>query len=258
MPPLRLRAPIASLRSLFTHMRWLAGFLVGLFGWALYIVALAFAPLSLVQAVSAGGIAVLALLVHRSSAQLASHEWTGVAAGTAGLLVLAATLGHGAKAGHLAHGSAAVLWLAGSAVAACLSAVVLGGAAGLGIAAGVLYSAGDVATKAAFGGGVRLAFVPAVLAAHGLAFVALQLGFQRGGALTTAGLSTLFTNALPIVAGVALFRERLPGGVAGDARVAAFALVVACAVLLARPDDERVQGEADRGRDQVAEVGEGV
>jgi len=262
LPPLRLRTPLRSLRSLFANARWLVGFLVGLAGWALYIAALALAPLSLVQAVSAGGIAILALLVHYRSAPLALREWMGVAVGTLGLLLLAATLGGGAPAGHLRSAWAAVLWLAGSAAVASIAALGLRGAAGLGIAAGVLYAAGDVATKAALGGGTRAAFAAAVLAAHGLAFVSLQLGFQRGGALTTAGLSTLFTNALPIAAGITIFHERLPGGATGDARLAAFALVVICATLLARRDEalpeERDAGEPDRHRQQVAEVGEGM
>ena len=63
LPPLSLRRPFASLRALFTQRRWLAGFVAGLGGWVLYVAALALAPLSLVQATSAGGIGVLALLV---------------------------------------------------------------------------------------------------------------------------------------------------------------------------------------------------
>ena len=155
-------------------------------------------------------------------------------------MLLATTLAGGVSGGRLAHGSTVVLWLGVSAAAAVVASgplgLVLAGGAGLGIAAGILYAAGDVATKASLGGGARLAFVPAVLAAHGLAFVCLQLGFQRGGALATAGPATLLTNALPIAAGLALFHERLPGGAAGGLRGAAFALVVACAALLARPD----------------------
>jgi hypothetical protein len=116
---------------------------------------------------------------------------------------------------------------------------VLAGGAGLGVAAGVLYAAGDVGTKAAVVGGGRLAFVPALLACHGLAFIALQLGFQRGGALATAGMATLWTNALPIAAGSMLFGESLPGGLRGVARVAAFACVVIGAAALARPDAEQ-------------------
>jgi hypothetical protein len=53
----------------------------------------------------------------------------------------------------------------------------------------------------AVSGGWRMLFVPALLAAHGLGFVMLQLGFQRGSALATAGVATLFTNATPIAAG---------------------------------------------------------
>jgi hypothetical protein len=111
----------------------------------------------------------------------------------------------------------------------------LAAGAGLGVAAGVLYAAGDVGTKAAIAGGARLAFVPALLACHGLAFVVLQFGFQRGGALATAGMATLWTNALPIAAGTVLFAEALPDGVRGVARVAAFACVVVGAAALARP-----------------------
>ncbi|MDX6469668.1 MAG: hypothetical protein QOF75_1471, partial [Gaiellaceae bacterium] len=106
--------------------------------------------------------------------------------------------------------------------------------AGLGTAAGVLYAAGDVGTKAAFGGGIRLLFVPALLACHGLAFVCMQLAFQRGGRLATAGLAVLWTNALPIVAGTVLFGESIPGGWRGGARIAAFVLVLVGAVALSR------------------------
>ena len=115
---------------------------------------------------------------------------------------------------------------------------VRGSGAALGLASGTFYAAGDVATKAAVHGGVWLLVVPLVLAAHGLAFVFLQLGFQRGTPLATAGTSTLLTNALPIVAGVALFGERLPHGLLGDVRVVAFGSVVVAAGLLVRQPSE--------------------
>ena len=80
--------------------------------------------------------------------------------------------------------------------------------------------------------------MPVLLACHGVAFVALQFGFQRGGALATAGVSTVLTNALPIVAGMVLFSEGIPSGAAGVARVAAFAAVVVGAALLAKGESE--------------------
>jgi hypothetical protein len=232
LPPLLLRHPVRSLASLFGNRRWLAGFCTGIAGWVLYVLALTLAPLSLVQACSAGGLAILAALTGvRTRA-----ERLAVATSVAGLALLAVSLmGTVGGSQHASLRDAAV-WMLVSAAAAAVAAGA-GSAAGLGTAAGILYAAGDVGTKAAVSGGFHFWFVPALLACHGLAFVALQLGFQRGGALTTAGVATLWTNALPIAAGMAVFGEPLPGGLLGVCRVAAFAAVVAGAALLTRPGE---------------------
>ena len=94
----------------------------------------------------------------------------------------------------------------------------------------------DIATKAAVGGGVRLAFIPVLLGCQAVGFVCLQLGFQRGGAIATAGVATLLTNSVPIAAGVFVFGDRVPGGYPGTLRIAAFVIVTAGAALLARPE----------------------
>jgi hypothetical protein len=233
LPPLSLRRPVQSLRSLAGNRRWSAGFLAGIGGWVVYVTALRLAPLSLVQAASAGGIAVLAV----GLGQLRPQERLGVAAAVAGLVLLALSVGpHPAQAS--ADARAVAVWMLGSLAAAVVVIRVLPPGAGLGTAAGVLYAAGDVGTKAAVVGGSGLLFVPAVLAAHGLAFVCMQLAFQRGRRLATAGLAVLWTNALPIVAGTLLFGESLPSGWRGSARLGAFALVLAAAVSLTRPTVE--------------------
>jgi hypothetical protein len=247
LPPLTLRHPIRSLTSLFANVRWLAGFLAGIGGWVLYVAALALAPLSLVQAASAGGIGLLALLVHRGPGRgLQPREWRAVWVSITGLLLLAGSLVGGSTAGRVNSMAVVGGWILGSLVLAGLAAgpgsALLASGAGLGVAAGVLYAAGDVGTKAVVQGHGFLLFVPAVLACHGLAFVALQLGFQRGGALATAGVATLLTNALPIGAGVVIFHESLPGGLYGVIRIAAFACVVAGAALLSRPEAEPPDG----------------
>jgi hypothetical protein len=236
LPPLSVRRPVHSLALLFRERRWLVGFLIGIAGWVLYVVALALAPLSLVQAAAAGGIALLAVLV----GTLSRRERVAVVVAVAGLILLGLSLVR--TSAPTGHGSwpAIVAWMGASVAVAAFAAGplarVLAGGAGLGVAAGVLYASGDVGTKAAVVGGGRLAFVPALLACHGLAFVALQLGFQRGGALATAGMATLWTNALPIAAGSALFGETVPSGWRGAARIAAFLCVVVGAAALARPD----------------------
>ncbi len=238
LPPLRLGAPVRSLVSLFRSGWWLVGFLAGIGGWVLYVVALRVAPLSLVQACAAGGIGVLAVGLGR----LGGSDRIGIAAAFLGLALLGFSLGGRHTGGH-GDWRAVAVWVGASAVVAGVSARF----GGLALSAGVLYAAGDVGTKAAVGGGARLAFVPVLLACHGLAFVCLQLAFQRGGRLATAGVAVLWTNALPILAGTLVFAEALPGGWHGAARVGAFALVLVGAVALSRRGAENAAGGDHRG-----------
>jgi hypothetical protein len=241
LPPLSLRRPIRSLKSLFSDTTWVVGFVTGIGGWVLYVLALWLAPLSLVQATSAGGIGLLALLVQRrTGTRLPRRDWIAVAVAVAGLVLLGVSLAGGSSVGSAPSWGQIGLWLVLSLVVAAAAAGpgarLLAGGAGLGVAAGVLYAAGDVATKAAVHGQVWLLLIPALLACHGLAFVALQLGFQRGGALATAGVASLLTNSLPIAAGVLIFHEALPGGILGVVRGLAFVCVVTGAALLARQE----------------------
>jgi hypothetical protein len=229
LPALSLRRPLRSLESLFRSGAWSLGFFGGIGGWVLYVVALRVAPLSLVQAASAGGIGVLAI----GAGRLRHTERVGITFALTGLLLLSLSLGSHPAAGR-GSVTAVVAWMVVSVATAGVAAGLLPRGAGLGTAAGVLYAAGDVGTKAAVVGGMRLLFVPGLLACHTLAFICLQLAFQRGGRLSTAGLAVLWTNALPIVAGTALFGEALPDGWRGVARVAAFAFVLAGAVALSR------------------------
>jgi hypothetical protein len=92
-------------------------------------------------------------------------------------------------------------------------------------------------------------FAVLLLACHGLAFMALQLAFQRGPALATAGLSALLTNALPVLAGLVIYAEAMPGGAAGALRAAGFAGTVSGAALLAARSDH---GRADKTRTAAA------
>ncbi|HEY2506962.1 MAG TPA: hypothetical protein VGI58_10630 [Streptosporangiaceae bacterium] len=249
LPELSLRHPVTSLSALFTSKRWLVGFTAGLTGWGLYIVALAFAPLSLVQATSAGGVAVLALLVRAGGVRLSGRERTAVAASVAGLLLLGLSLPAGtARAAHSTW-VLPLVWVlisvAAAAATAGPAARLLRPGAGLAVASGLLYAAGDVATKAAVSG-TSPVFVFALLlpTLNGLGFVSLQLAFQRGPALATAGVSSLLTNMLPIVAGVLVFGEHLPGGIPGALRALGFAGAVLGAALLASLGQHDAEGSS--------------
>src|SRR5262249_39708406 len=93
LPPLSFRHPVPSLMSSRRNRSWLTAFGTEPAGWIIYVVGLRLAPLSLVQAVSASGIAVLALLsVHGHPSRLARREQLAVLAALVGLVLLALSL----------------------------------------------------------------------------------------------------------------------------------------------------------------------
>ncbi len=211
LPALSLRRPLHSVQVLLTDRSWLVGFALESGGFALYVAALALAPLTLVQSVSAGGIGILAFASARMKRRrLGRHELAGVLVSMLGLLALAVSLAGGSGEG--AGGSTAeiLLWLGAT-----------GGAAVVALALGRRFGA---------------AFAIGVIVGYALGTAFLQLGYQKGGALTVAGLATLLTNALPIAAGTVVLGEPVPSGALGGVRILAFAAVTLGAILLARPD----------------------
>src|SRR5262249_40400407 len=159
--------------------RWLTGFATETAGFLCFVGALALAPLALVQSLAAGGLAILAYLAARVRKQaLELRERVGVAVAVFGLALLRISLAGGLRDGSNGRPLLIGAWLAVSAAVAGIALRVDTGAAH-GVAAGVLFAAGDVATKATVAGDVRLAFVPALIAAYLAGTAVLQRGFQK-------------------------------------------------------------------------------
>jgi hypothetical protein len=240
LPALSMRRPLHSARLLLADRSWLLGFAMETVGFLLYAAALALAPLSLVQSIAAGGIGVLAYVSARlAGRRLSRRELAGVALSVVGLAALGVSLAR-TSGGGSGSTAAILLWLG---ISAGVAIVVLAGgrirgrvAVADGLAGGIFFSIGDISTKVATEGGVRVAFVVPLILGYTLGTALLQVGYQAGGALTVAGLATLLTNALPIAAGTVVLDEPVPGGLFGGLRIAAFVAVVAGAVLLARPE----------------------
>jgi drug/metabolite transporter (DMT)-like permease len=244
MPPLSLRRPLHSLELLLSSREWLFAFGMETLGFGLYVAALALAPLALVQSVAAGGIGILAVATTRMGLRrLTRREIAGAALAVAGLVLLGISLAGGAGAGSQGSLDAIALWLGATAAIAIVvltsGRAFLGRGVASGIAGGLFFAAGDICTKLATGGGVRLLFIGLMIPAYVLGTSLLQIGYQSAAALTVAGIATLLTNALPIAAGTVLLHEPLPSGALGVVRVLAFATVTVGAILLARPEARR-------------------
>ena len=214
MPRFSPRRPLRFVSLLLADRRWVGGFATETVGWLVYVAALRLAPISLVQAVCASGIAVLALATSRGHpTRLARHEQIAVLVAIGGLLLLSLSLVDTHQTDHPPDWAPVLLWVGCSAAgAAALALLGVGLARGpaLGLAAGLLFAGGDISAKLVVYGGTWLAAVVALIVCYSLGTSILQGSFQHGDALTGAGLATLATNAVPIAAGFVLFEERLP------------------------------------------------
>lgn len=245
LPPLLARHPLRSARLLLRDRAWALAFAAETGGWLVYVAALSLAPLALVQAVCAAGIAVLAFVTAGGHPQrLARHEQLAVLVALLGLGLLALSLVDSHPSSRTPSPILALIWVAatfgfGFALTAARGRIRL--VALLGLAAGLLMAAGDISVKLAVHGGWWILAAVPLVGGYALGSIVLQSAFQHGNALTAAGISTMVTNAVPIAAGVVLLRERIPHGVQGAFQIAAFASLVASATLLADP-----RGRADR------------
>lgn len=248
MPPFSPQHPRRFVSLLLGDRRWLSGFGAETAGWLIYVAALRIAPLSLVQAVCASGIAVLAFAsAHGHPGRLARRERLAVLIAITGLVLLALSLVDTHQADHPPGWAPVLLWLGASTAAALLLArfgAGLARGASLGLAAGLLFAGGDISAKLVVYGGIWLVAVGALIVCYALGTSVLQGAFQHGNALTGAGLATLATNAVPIAAGFVVFDEQLPGGSRSVLQLVAFATLVGSAVLLARTRDP-LAAEAD-------------
>lgn len=236
LPRMSPRRPLRVVDFLIHDRRWLKAFGAETAGWLMYVAALRLAPLALVQAVTASGVAVLAIATARGHpSRLARREQFAVVLALAGLLLLGLSLLGRQPTDQHPPVVGIVIWLAacgGLAFLLIVQPTRFGRAATLGLAAGLLFADGDVSAKLiGYGGLWLLALVPLIIA-YGTGTSVLQTAYQRGDALTAAGMATMVTNAVPIGAGFVLFGEQLPGGGLAVLQVLAFGCLVLSAVAL--------------------------
>jgi drug/metabolite transporter (DMT)-like permease len=233
--------PLRTLRGLLSARAWVLGGALGIGGWALHIAALAHAPLSLVQAVVAGGLALTVPAARRWLRRpIARSDVAAVVAMAAALAVLSG--GVTAATGDTPAAALAPFGAFVAVVAGVLASAGLRRArpALLAAAGGVLYGAADVAIKQLtqlHGAGSVL--LSPWLAFAGIAtcaaFFAFQRALQQGSAVAAIALMTAGTYLVSIAGGVVLLGDSLGRGVATTAlHTAALIVVIAAAYRLAR------------------------
>jgi hypothetical protein len=246
-----IRHPLRSARSLFGSKLFSLGMLIAAGAWIFHVAAMAVAPLSLVQAVLAGGVVLLAVMAERIFGMcIGPRQWTGLAAMATGLVLLGVTL-------PAAHGADSHFSLAGMIgfegfliVAGTL--LIMGPQIGapsehhgfmLGAAAGILFGVSDVAIKAVSGligaqglGGFLSPWVLVCVAASVGAFFASAKGLQDGDAVPVIAVTGTAANVAGIVGGILVFGDPLSADpVALVAQCLAFVLLLVAAWMMPAP-----------------------
>jgi drug/metabolite transporter (DMT)-like permease len=248
-PDVSLRHPIASAVGLFRSKWFTIGMLVALVAWTFHVAALALAPLSVVQAIIAGGLVFLTVLAERwFGFTVGRRQWAGVGLTALGLVLLALTLPqHGGA--HASYSLAGMIAFE-SALLVLGTFLVLSKKLGshehhgvmLGTAAGILFGVSDVAIKAltgAVGNGVTGLLSPwlvTCILASVIAFYASARGLQKGEAVPVITLTSAAANVTAISGGILVFGDPMPSDPVGIVLQSfAFVLVIVAAALTPAP-----------------------
>ncbi len=250
-PDVSVRHPIKSAVGLFRSKWFAIGMLVALGAWILHVAALAMAPLSIVQAVIAGGLVFLTVIAERYFGyKCGLRQWAGVGLTALGLVLLAVTLPHGGDSDSSYSLAGMVAFEAGLLMVGLL--LVLSPKFGashqhhgvlMGAAAGVLFGVSDVAIKALTGvvadgllGVILSPWLFVCIAASVIAFYASARGLQDGEAVPVIASTSTAANVSTIMGGIVVFGDPMPGDTLGIAlQMVAFALVVVAALLVPPP-----------------------
>ena len=243
----------ARLVSVARDRSWLLGQGVGWLGFLGQIAAVALAPLTLVQAFSAGSLALSVPLVARLFGHRVGRTQL-VAIAVIAVSLASLPIGLAGGHGHLHAGT-----LIGGILAALLAASVLAPAAGplrLSIVAGLLYGAGDAAIKAAAVGlhghhaaGSVLGWVVLVALCTFVGFVSFQAALGKGDAIRPLTLMNAFTAIAAATLGITAFGESLGTSPAATVlHAAAIALVLISVRPLAAAQQQSIDPEAAPGQ----------
>ena len=248
-PKVDIRHPLRTVKSLFASKWFAIGMGVALGAWLLHVAALAFAPLSVVQAVLSTGVVMLAVLADRLFGfEVGRRQWIGVAMTAAGLILLVITFPAHSGA-HSSYSLAGMLAFEGGMLA--IGALLITGprmgapdhhhGIMLGAAAGVLFGVSDIAIKAltGLGGPLEILLSPwlafTVLASI-VAFYASARGLQDGEAVPVIASTSTAANVSCILGGIVVFGDPMPSDTLGIAiQALAFTLVIVAALVTPPP-----------------------
>ena len=250
-PDVDMRHPLRSAADLFRSRWWSIGWGVAAVAFALHVAALTLAPISIGQAVLAGGLVFLAVLAERFFGfELGRRQWIGIGLVAVSLSLLTLTGGGGGGGASSGYSLAGMIVFEGIAVCVGLLLIVshlierIPAQRGvlLGIAAGLGFGISDVAIKALSGDldsgpvGLLSPWSVVIVTAAVFSFYASARSLQIGDGVAVIAVTSVAANLSTILAGLAVFGDRLgDDAVVVGVRIGAFALILVGAALIPAP-----------------------
>lgn len=244
--PVSISKPLASIQGLAGSPWFVAGWALAAVAWLAHVAALSLAPISLVQAVLAGGAVTIAVIAQRLFGDTVERrQWLALFLGGAGLALLAATLPK-LSGTHSDFSLAAITSFEGGLVLVA-AGIALGHRSGriaarrgvsMAVLAGLFFALSGIAIKGLTGGAggswpLIASLVLIVVGCGVLAQFSTVAALQSGGAIETIGLMGLVANAVQIVGGVLVFGDPVSPSPFGIAlQVTAFGMVCVSALLM--------------------------
>jgi hypothetical protein len=246
-----IRHPIRTAISLWSSKWFAIGMGLGAFAWVFHVAAISLAPLSVVQAVLAGGVAMLAVMAEKIfGLETTPRQWWGLAMTALGLILLGVTM-PGSEGTHSSFSEPALiafeLGLFGVG-ALLIMGPSLGGPAEhhgvmLAAASGILFGVCNVAVKALSGivgdVGVLGLLSPWLLVAaigSAAAFYSSARSLQDGDAVPVIAITGTAANISVIAGGIIVFGDPMPGTTVGViVQAVAFLLVIVASALTPAP-----------------------
>ncbi|HWD86404.1 MAG TPA: hypothetical protein VG321_11665 [Solirubrobacteraceae bacterium] len=250
-PAVDFRHPLRSGRTLFASPLFSIGMLIAAGSWLCHVGAMAMIPLSVVQAVLAGGVVLLAVMAERMlGLRIGQRQWFGLAMTAGGLVLLGLSLPavHGSHSRFSPSGMIAFEAI----LVAVGTLLIMGPRIGapshrhgvmFGAASGMLFGVSDISIKAMAGLvgahgvlGIISPWLLVTLLASVVAFFSSAKSLQDGDPIPVIAVTSTAATVSGILGGIVVFGDPFPAHPAGIVvQCLAFFLVVFAAWVIPAP-----------------------
>lgn len=263
LPEIEFKFSWPVIRAFITNKPWLLAQSVNVTGFILYSIALAFAPVSIVEPIIASGVVLLAYLAIRHLGEAPRRiDYVAMGMSVLGVIFIGISLLEGIPKDVLKHGWEIAAFAGAIIGLAVVVPLVMRGtrarlSVGLGISVGLLFGMAAVFQRLVMMYLVNLdthwdmflIYLVACILTYIPAFILLQAALQKGMAIIVAPVYNGLMEFVPILVGMIALNEALPASnVLKIIRLLAFVLIITGTVILsqrAEADEEPAVSKAE-------------